>query len=81
MGKPNKICKTCGKPYYGCTTCENEVKFTPWRSICCSIECYKEYLQEVLEARGELVVSEEVVEAIEEPTIEEEIKTSTKKKK
>lgn len=56
--KPNHICKNpeCRKHYYACDRCD---KIQSWRSVACSIECYKKYTDLVIEARtkGKSVVS------------------------
>lgn len=55
MKKTNHTCKICGEKYYACDYCEQEHTFTPWRSVCCSIECYKEYLKLITDARNETI--------------------------
>ena len=56
--KPNHICKNpeCRKHYYACDRCD---KIQSWRSVACSVECYKKYTDLVIEARtkGKSVVS------------------------
>lgn len=46
MGKPNKECFECGKPYEICYICDTETRFS-WREVCCSIECYTKYLEKI----------------------------------
>lgn len=43
-GKPNKECKCCGKMYYGCKSCDEVNAYFAWRTICCSRECFQEYM-------------------------------------
>lgn len=54
---PNHICKNenCtkgnnGKPkqYYTCGSCDT---LNSWRSVACSVECYKEYVNQVVNKR------------------------------
>ena len=56
--KPNHICKNpeCRKHYYACDRCD---KIQSWRSVACSVECYKKYTDLVIEARtkGKNVIS------------------------
>ena len=56
--KPNHICKNpeCRKHYYACDRCD---KIQSWRSVACSIECYKKYTDLVIEARtkGKSIIS------------------------
>lgn len=56
--KPNHICKNpeCRKHYYACDRCD---KIQSWRSVACSVECYKKYTDLVIEARtkGKTIVS------------------------
>lgn len=56
--KSNHICKNpeCRKHYYACDRCD---KLHSWRSVACSVECYKKYMDLVIEARtkGKSVVS------------------------
>ena len=56
--KPNHICKNpeCRKHYYACDRCD---KIQSWRSVACSVECYKKYTDLVIEARtkGKNIIS------------------------
>lgn len=60
--KPNHICKNknctkgideqgnpCPKHYYACDYCD---RINNYKSMACSWECYVEYMEQVLEARG-----------------------------
>lgn len=42
--KSNAKCSICGTRYHICNDCNNAVSFTPWRTIACSINCYKIFL-------------------------------------
>lgn len=48
--KPNHICKNpnCRKHYYACDLCDRNHSY---KSVACSIECFKVYTDLVLEAR------------------------------
>lgn len=48
--KPNHICKNpnCRKLYYACNFCD---KSNNWRSVACSLDCFKEYTDLVIEER------------------------------
>lgn len=74
INEPNHTCRTCGKEYHGCDYCEEQHTFTPWKSVCCSIECYSKYLDAVLAARGELesVTVKTVTPIVEEVVTEKE---------
>lgn len=49
--KPNHICKNpnCRKLYYACDLCDRNHSY---KSVACSIECFKIYTDLVLEARS-----------------------------
>lgn len=62
LKKPNTLCKNINcnkgedggrKHYYSCRFC---VRDENWRSMACSWECYMEYNNQVLKARGNGVV-------------------------
>lgn len=40
---PNHTCITCGKRYWACDRCDENLHAHRWRSICCSPECYEAY--------------------------------------
>lgn len=99
--KANHICKNINctkgrdengnptrKHYYACDYCD---RINNWKSIACSYECYEEYMQQILEARGKNVAvdllpertdktKEEVQELMERPIeeIKEEVKEDLK---
>lgn len=52
--KVQRPCRVCGKLYTPCSDCDNDKTAFHWRSVACSIECGRKYLQMVLEARGEV---------------------------
>ena len=37
----NAACSICGKSYYKCLSCRDSMKLHPYKSYCCSIDCYK----------------------------------------
>ncbi len=55
--EPNHICKNneCKKAYYACDYCD---RISSWRSMCCSIECYDKYMEQLLIARGKNIAPE-----------------------
>lgn len=90
--KTNHICKNINcklgihgspKEYWACDDCN---KLHSYREIACSPECYKEYITQVLTARNEIVVKEEIKEEtvenaiIERAIIEEVVTTKSKLK-
>ena len=52
MAQVTKICKVCGRPYYGCTNAEKYDGVFRYQTVACSPECGAIYLAEVLKARG-----------------------------
>jgi len=75
MNKNNHVCNICGTEYYFCDYCGQQTSFTPYKSVCCSIECYSKYMDALLEARGELelITVETIVPVVEEDIAENEI--------
>lgn len=91
--KPNHVCKNAhcphgvnGEPkhYYACNYCD---KANQWRSMACCIECYDEYMKQIVEARAANkkvnllpertdMTQEEVQELLEQPI--EEVLEQTK---
>lgn len=61
MSNLNHTCKYCGKKYYACNYCDS---IASWKSACCSIECFQEYVKLVEKERNKSnrVVEEEVNE-------------------
>lgn len=47
--KPNHICRTCGKEYYACNSCD---KRRTWRAVACSPECWHKYSELVNSERS-----------------------------
>lgn len=41
MSKTNRKCLNCGEDYYVCKNC---VSIHSWKNICCSPECFREYM-------------------------------------
>lgn len=46
MNKTNHNCKNpkCNKAYYACDACD-EVQGLHWRSVACSVDCFKEFIK------------------------------------
>lgn len=40
----NAKCSICGKKYHVCADCANTKSFMPWKTIACSIDCYKIFI-------------------------------------
>lgn len=40
----NTTCTICGTKYHVCGSCANAKTFKPWRTIACSINCYKIFM-------------------------------------
>lgn len=38
----NRKCNNCGKEYYVCYSCQ---KMNSWKNVCCSRQCYREYIR------------------------------------
>jgi len=61
--EPNHVCKNpkCNKNYWACDDCDKN-KGVHWRSLCCSVDCFKEYLRAIEERDNpvkELEITEE----------------------
>lgn len=39
--KNNATCSICGNSYYKCLSCRDSIKLHPYKSHCCSANCYK----------------------------------------
>jgi len=52
MPKTMLICKACGKEYEACRT-PNPGVFR-WRDVACSLDCARQYIHDVMVARGEI---------------------------
>lgn len=76
MGKPNKVCAECGKPYQICYICDTTTRFS-WREVACSVECYTNYLDRI---NGDLDVVKEYVEETKDEIVEEDVNSDKKKK-
>lgn len=48
MSNPNTTCKVCEKKYF---CCSDSRKINSWRTMACSIGCYKEYMRRIEESR------------------------------
>jgi len=49
LKKPNTKCRVCGKEYF---CCSDSKKINSWRTMACSIECYKEYIRRIEASRN-----------------------------
>ena len=73
--EPNHVCKNpkCENEYYACDTCD-QTKGIHWRSLCCSTDCFKEYIRVIDERDNPKVI----VEEIKEESVAETKRTSKK---
>lgn len=39
--KNNATCSICGKGYYTCLSCKDFIRLQPWKTYCCSPNCYQ----------------------------------------
>lgn len=76
MAAPNTKCKVCGKEYF---CCSDSRQIGSWRTMACSIECYKEYMRRIENSRRP-VVEEKNITATSELKVTEKISKSIKKK-
>jgi hypothetical protein len=61
--EPNHVCKNpnCQSPsYYACDDCDKN-RGLHWRSLCCSVDCFKEYMR-IIDERDNPKVQETVTE-------------------
>nr|DAG68623.1 MAG TPA: hypothetical protein [Caudoviricetes sp.] len=77
MAYKQKPCRVCGKLFTPCAYCEKDDTAFHWRAIACSIECGKEYLRRVLEARQKDVSKETVASTAVENSVEEKNEEDT----
>lgn len=83
--KPNTTCKVCGKQYF---CCADRRKINSWKTMCCSQECYKEYMIRIEKSRAKVEtiknINDEITNASDIKTtaseVEETAKTSLKTK-
>lgn len=54
MAMPNTKCRVCGKEYF---CCSDSRQIGSWRTMACSIECYKEYMRRIEDSRKHVVES------------------------
>ena len=54
MTIPNTKCRVCGKEYF---CCSDSRQIGSWRTMACSIECYKEYMRRIEDSRKHVVES------------------------
>ena len=77
MAYKQKPCRVCGKLFTPCAYCEKDDTAFHWRAIACSVECGKEYLRRVLEARQKDVSKETVASTAVENSVEEKKEEDT----
>lgn len=41
--KNNATCSICGGGYHVCHSCKDSIRLQPWKTNCCSVDCYKTY--------------------------------------
>lgn len=70
MNKPNTKCRVCRKDYF---CCSDSRKIGSWRTMTCSAECFREYMDRIEKARKPI--------AKELPTIGENSETEKAKTK
>lgn len=49
MNKPNTKCRVCGKSYF---CCSDSRKIGSWRTMACSTECFREYMERIGTSRN-----------------------------
>ncbi len=49
MNKPNTKCRVCGKNYF---CCSDSRKIGSWRTMACSTECFREYMERIGTSRN-----------------------------
>lgn len=76
MATPNTKCKVCGKEYF---CCSDSRQIGSWRTMACSIECYKEYMRRIENSRKP-VVKKEIVPSVSKLKVTEKTSKSTQKK-
>lgn len=54
MAIPNTKCRVCSKEYF---CCSDSRQIGSWRTMACSIECYKEYMRRIEDSRKHVVES------------------------
>lgn len=37
----NATCSICGNGYHLCLSCKDKMRLHPWKTYCCSVDCYK----------------------------------------
>lgn len=61
--KPNRFCKVCGVPFYGCDNCYEFKTFEPHKTLCDTNQHYQVYLI-ISELRGGVMNSQEAKESL-----------------
>lgn len=51
MNKPNTKCRVCGKSYF---CCSDSRKIGSWRTMACSTECFREYMERIGTSRNQM---------------------------
>ena len=68
MAKTNKVCYFCGKKYYYCPTCRDDIKKPSWYTMWCSEQCKN--LDNIVAAhRSDKITTEEAKKRIEKLNI------------
>lgn len=77
--KPNTTCKVCGKKYF---CCADRRKINSWKTMCCSQECYKEYMIRIEKSRAKVEkvknINAETINIADAKTAESEVEETTK---
>lgn len=76
MSKPNTKCRVCGKEYFCCSDSKN---INSWRTMACSVECFKEYMRRIEESRKPIIEDSVVTPETATETVTEPIKRGRKK--
>lgn len=56
--KNNNWCRTCGKEFYSCDSCQQVKEYTPWRVLCDTKEHYQIYMAFIMHRDGVMSESE-----------------------
>ena len=59
MNKPNTKCRVCGKSYF---CCSDSRKIGSWRTMACSTECFREYMERIGTSRNPMAKELNVTE-------------------
>lgn len=53
MPKYNRKCPVCGEEYYCCRSC---ISINSWKNVCCSQECYREYVANIDNTMSPIII-------------------------